>query len=188
MAATLRRNPDLATLLDGFAAIGLPDCWIVAGAVTQTLWNDAHGFPPGHAIRDIDIIYHDAADLSAEAEAATEARLRVLFPALTARLDVKNQARVHVWYGAKFGRAIGQYRSSAEAIATFPATATAIGIRPGTQGLDICAPFGTADLLGLIVRPNRRLVTEAAYTAKAARWRAAWPRLTVHGWEDRPFR
>ncbi|MCX7383083.1 MAG: nucleotidyltransferase family protein [Alphaproteobacteria bacterium] len=182
MEPALRNNPDLAALLDGFAAIGLPDCWIVAGAVAQTLWNAAHGFPPGHGILDIDIIYHDGADLSAAAEAAHEARLRSIFPDLVARLDVKNQARVHLWYKARFGRAIGQYRSSAEAIATFPATATAIGVRPMAGKLAITAPFGTADLDRLIIRPNRRIVSEAVYTAKAARWRAIWPRLAVLDW------
>lgn len=184
MERTLRGNPDLAALLDGFAAIGLPDCWIVAGAVAQTLWNAAHGFTPGHGIKDIDIIYHDAADLSDEAEAAQEARLRGLFPALSARLDVKNQARVHLWYGTKFGRAIAQYQSSAEAIATFPATATAIGVQPTRDGMAVCAPFGTADLDALVIRPNKRIVSEAVYTQKAARWRAIWPRLAVVGWND----
>ncbi len=183
MERTLRGNPDLAALLDGFAAIGLPDCWIVAGAVAQTLWNAAHGFAPGHGIKDIDIIYHDAADLSDAAEAAQEARLWAVFPALSARLDVKNQARVHLWYGAKFGRAIGQYQCSAEAIATFPATATAIGVQPGPGGLAICAPFGTDDLDALVIRPNKRIVSEAVYTAKAARWQAIWPRLTVVDWQ-----
>ncbi len=182
MEQSLRHNPDLATLFDGFAKIALPDCWIVAGAVAQTLWNAAHGFAPGHGIRDIDIIYHNASDISDEAEAAQEARLRALFPALSARLDVKNQARVHLWYEMKFGRAIAQYRSSAEAIATFPATATAIGVRPTPDGIALCAPFGTEDLDRLIIRPNQRIVSQDAYAAKAARWGAIWPRLTLIPW------
>lgn len=183
LEAAMRDNPDLASLLDHFADLALPDPWIVAGAVTQAWWNRAHALPGGHGVRDIDIVYFDAADLSAAAEAAHEARIRARFPALTARLDVKNQARVHQWYGAKFGRAIAPFRSVAEAIATYPATATSIGVRPGPDGLAIIAPFGLADLAALIVCPNRALVSQAVYEAKAARWASIWPRLAVMKWD-----
>ena len=182
----LRGNPDLATLLDRFAAIALPDAWIVAGALAQTVWNHRHGLPPGYGIRDIDIIYHDPADLSEAAEAAHETRLRAEFSTLSARLDVKNQARVHLWYERRFGRAIAPYPSSVAAIATFPATATAIGVRPIPRGLEVYAPFGLGDLRAGIVRANRTLVSEAVYTAKAARWAANWPGLDVQPWCENP--
>jgi hypothetical protein len=45
-----------------------------------------------------------------------------------------------------------------------------------------CAPFGLDDLFGLIVRPNKSLVDRNVYEAKAARWAALWPRLTVIPW------
>jgi hypothetical protein len=69
-----------------------------------------------------------------------------------------------------------------DAIATYPTTATAIGIRRHEGRIELCAPFGTHDLLAGIVRPNKALVTEAAYTAKAARWRRLWPQLTIEAW------
>ena len=48
--------------------------------------------------------------------------------------------------------------------------------------MELCAPFGTADLFAGIVRPNKALVTEQAYTAKAARWRRLWPELRILPW------
>lgn len=184
LLAAMRANPDLASLLDRFAEFALPDPWIVAGAVVQAWWNRAHFLPGGHGVRDIDIVYFDPDDLSATAEEAHEARLRDLFPALRARLDVKNQARVHQWYGAKFGRDIAPYRSVAEAVATYPATATCIGVRPAAGGLAILAPHGTTDFANLVVRPNRVLVSRAVYEAKATRWAAAWSRLVVRSWSE----
>jgi hypothetical protein len=179
--AILRGNPWLAALLDRFDSIALPDCWIVAGVVVQTIWNHRFGLPPTHGITDIDIVYFDP-DLSAEAEAAHADRLRAAFADLPVWLDVKNQARVHLWYGARFGRAIQPYGSTAEAIATYPTTATATGVRPAAHGIEICAPFGTGDLLDGVVRANPVLVSEAVYRAKAARWQAVWTRLSVLPW------
>lgn len=172
-----RTNPDLAALLDDFAAIALPDAWIVAGALAQTVWNAHFALPPTHGIADIDIVYFDP-DLSEAREAAHQARLRARFPNLAARLDVKNQARVHHWYEARFARPLAPYRSVPDAIATYPTTATCLGLRPGA----ICAPYGTEDLWSAIVRPNKVLVTEAVYAQKTARWRRLWPGLEILPW------
>ncbi len=180
--SNLRANPALATLLDAAAEIALPDAWLVAGALAQTVWNTLHGFPPAHGIRDIDLIYHDPADLSAEAEAAHEARLRRRFGALGLTLDVKNQARVHLWYERRFGRAIPPHPSSTAAIATFPATATAIGIRLAPGPPAIHAAFGLQDLFALRVRANRTLASPEVFAAKARRWAEAWPRLSILPW------
>lgn len=162
----------------------LPDGWLVAGAVVQTVWNDAFNLPPDHGIDDIDLIYFDPGDLSAEAENTQAERIRACLDKVPIRLDVKNQARVHLWYQAKFGQAIAPYRSSAEAIATFPTTAAAIGIRPTGGNLEFTAPFGFDDLLGLIVRPNKRQVTADVYERKIRRWRKLWPDLRIVGWTD----
>ena len=84
---------------------------------------------------------------------------------------MKNEARVHVWYAQKFGYAIPPYVSTDQAISTFSTTATAIGVRPTQGALQIVAPFGLADLFGLIVRPNKAQITRMIYETKVARWR-----------------
>ncbi|BBK43588.1 hypothetical protein STVA_36080 [Allostella vacuolata] len=176
--------PWLGQVLDALPALDLPQAHVAAGAIAQTVWNHATGRPPGHGIADLDIVYFDPADLSAEAEQAADARARAAFPALPLRLDVKNQARVHLWYQRRFGRAIDPYRSIAAAVATYPTTATAIAVRREEGRLAGHAPFGLDDLLALTIRPNHRLVTEAVYRAKAARWQALWPELRVLPWEN----
>jgi hypothetical protein len=184
LTAVLASSALLAPVLRRWPDIRLPNGWLAAGAVAQTIWNVAHEYPLEANIRDIDLIYFDADDLSTEAEAANEARIRCLFADLGVAIDVKNEARVHLWYPAKFGYSIAPYRSAEEAIATFPTTSTAVGVRPYGPLLDICAPFGLDDLLGMIVRPNKTQITRAIYEGKVARWRLYWPDLKIHDWDD----
>ena len=128
-------SPVLGPILREWSAISLPDCWLVAGAVVQTVWNDAFGFPPEHGLKDVDLVYFDISDVSEIAEVRHAERIRRLFGGCPAAIDVKNEARVHLWYAEKFGREIAPYRSAVDAIATFPTIATAVGIRPGSSGL-----------------------------------------------------
>jgi hypothetical protein len=161
----------------------LPDCWLVAGALAQTFWNNAFGLPLAHGIADVDIVYFDADDLSEEAELRHSRRIRDLFAELPLRIDVKNEARVHLWFEAKFGQTIPPYVSTADAISTFPTTATAIGIQRTMTQLRLVAPYGLDDLLDLIVRPNKKQITRSVYEAKVARWLTLWPRLHVLSWD-----
>lgn len=169
-------------MLERWADIGLPDGWLVAGAVTQTVWNAKSGLPPEHGIRDLDIVYFDDNDLSAEAEAAEEARIRSLFSDIPVKADVKNEARVHLWYEERFGNPIPPYRSAEDAIATFPTTATAIGVRIADAQLEVTAPFGLADLCAMVVHPNKAQVSAEIYEAKVSRWRELWPALDIRPW------
>lgn len=177
------KSPLLVSLLQRWSEIALPDCWLVAGAIAQTVWNHAFGLPPSHGINDLDIVYFDADDLSEQAEAGHVARVREMFSDLPVWIDVKNEARVHCWYEAKFGYSIPPYKSTLDAITTFPTTATAVGLRPNGYGLDYCAPFGLSDLLNGIVRPNKKQITQPIYEQKVKRWTAVWPGLRVVDWD-----
>jgi uncharacterized protein len=185
LASALASSRLIAPLLRRWPEIELPDAWLAAGAVSQTIWNLAHRQAPQANIKDIDLIYFDDGDLSAESENRHEVRIRRLFADLGVAFDVKNEARVHLWYREKFGGTIAPYRSIEDAVATFPTTATAIGVRPAASNrLDICAPFGLDDLLNLVVRANKRQITRSIYEAKIARWRQFWPNLEIVGWDD----
>lgn len=181
--AAVLESPLLAAVLTSWREVALPNAWMVAGAVAQTFWNRAHDFQPAFGIKDIDIVYHDAADLSEDAEIKNSWRISRTFSDLPLRFDVKNEARIHLWYEDKFGYPIKPYKSTEAAIATFPTTATAIGVRPSGDGLEVCAPFGLNDLLNLTLRPNKVQITPAIYRAKTARWTALWPKLKVIDWE-----
>lgn len=184
LEVALEQNKWLREILERFEEIALPASWLVAGSIAQTIWNLGCGRSAELGLKDVDLIYFDDQDLSFNAEASHERRLRDLFRRLPIKLDVKNEARVHLWYEERFGYAIKPYLSSADAIATFPTTATAVGVRRIRGKLECCAPFGLDDLFGLVVRPNKRQITRPIYEAKVDRWRSIWPRLTFLPWEE----
>lgn len=177
-----RANPVLEPVLARWSEVALPDCWLVAGAVVQAVWNAKFGCAAAYGMRDIDIVYHDPDDLSQDSEARQDRRIGALFADLPVRFDVKNEARVHLWYEARFGNPIAPYASTRAAIATFPTTATAVGLRSVGAEFEIEAPFGLADLCEGIVRPNKAQITRDVYEAKVNRWQALWPELEVFAW------
>jgi uncharacterized protein len=143
LEVALEQNKWLREILERFEEIALPDSWLVAGSIAQTIWNLGCGRSAELGLKDVDLIYFDDQDLSFDAEASHERRLRDLFRRLPIKLDVKNEARVHLWYEERFGYAIKPYLSSADAIATFPTTATAVGVRRIRGKLECRAPLRT---------------------------------------------
>ncbi len=179
----LQRNEALWECLRRIPTLELPGWYLGAGCVAQTIWNLAHLKAPTADIIDYDLVYFDA-DLSAEAENEVAARVASLLADLPVRPDVKNQAGVHMWYQARFGYPIRPYTSCEDALATWPTTATAIGVRYIDQTLTPYAPFGTTDLFDLVVRPNRVQITPEIYASKVARWVERWPSLKILSWEE----
>ncbi|MNB92067.1 hypothetical protein D3C81_1620170 [compost metagenome] len=158
--------------------------YIGAGCLMQTVWNRLTDRPPLHGISDVDYVYFDASDTGYEAEDEMVRAARSRFAGLAVPVDVKNQARVHLWYPEKFGVPLDPYASLEEAVASWPTPASSLGARLEPDGSwTVCAPFGLADLFALTVRPNRRLVTREAYLAKAEKWNRLWPELVVLPWD-----
>jgi len=103
LRAIVAGSPILSTILNRWSSIDLPDCWLSGSAIAQTAWNAAFGLSPDYGLADIDLVYFDVADLSEEGEARQAASIRALFPDVPLWIDAKNEARVHLWYEAKFG-------------------------------------------------------------------------------------
>jgi len=159
--------------------------FIGAGCLVQTVWNELTNRPPEYGIGDIDIIYYDGTDLSLAAEEAVVSEGQRLLSGLRIPVDIKNEARVHLWYRDKFGIELQQYASLEAAIDTWPATATSLGARLNPDGSwHIYAPFGLEDLFNLVVRPNKVLINESIYNQKARKWKSKWPELSIIPWKD----
>ena len=154
-----------------------------AGAVCQTVWNIKHQYKPDDHLKDIDLIYYDASDISSESELEVRCLTANLFGDLQHPIDVVNQARVHTWYSRQFGFEIPPYQSSQEAIGTWPTTASSIGVRLEQSGeFTVFAPFGLSDIDAMIVRPNKRLINKEIYESKALQWKRNWPKLEIVPW------
>ena len=176
-------SPALATILQRAPGLCLPNWYLGAGCIAQTVWNRLSGRNPLENIKDADLVYFDGTDLSPESEERITVLARERFSDLSLPIDMKNQARVHLWYERRFGYQIRPYRSVEEAIDSWPTTATAVAVRYNDDGaFRLYAPYGLEDLFDMIVRPNKVQITEEIYREKVHRWKACWPGLEVIPW------
>ena len=173
----------LLRVLSAAEEMAFPDWYVVAGALAQSVWNTTLGHAPLHDVDDVDVVYFDSHDLTEATERSHEAALAKRLSGIGTRIDAKNQARVHLWYEKRFGYGLRPYRSTREAITTFPFTATSVGVTRAGEAIRVFAPFGLDDLFNLTVRANRTQITPETYAAKAARVRMRWPEVTILPWE-----
>jgi uncharacterized protein len=152
----------------------------MSGAVYQRVLNHLTGRPPDYGIRDYDLGYFDASDISYEAEDIVIRRVAAAFDEpLKSTVEVRNQARVHVWFEAHFGEAYTPLSSAAEALERFLSPMFAIGVRiEPDDRLHIEAPFGLADLFALRLRPNPERPS-SGFARIAAGVVSRWPELGV---------
>lgn len=170
-------------ILERGQLLGVPDWWLTAGAVFQTVWNVLDGREAGTGISDYDVFYFDDSDLSWEAEDAIIQRAAALFADTGAMVEVRNEARVHLWYEQRFGVPGTPFSSSRDAIDHFASTTCCYALtRDATGAIEVYAPHGYVDLLAQRVRPNPVLAPREVYEAKAARWMQHWPGLVVEPW------
>ncbi|MFI9419082.1 nucleotidyltransferase family protein [Streptomyces werraensis] len=187
LRSVLSRNEVLVVVLNRTARLGLPGWYLTAGCLFQTVWNVATDRHPTSGIKDYDVFYFDDHELSGEAEDAVIKAADDAFAGLRAEVEVRNEARVHLWYEQKFGVACAPYVSTEAAIDSFAATTCCLGIRLERDGRwRVYAPHGLADVFNLVVRPNPVLAPREVYETKTARWRQQWPELTVLDWSLEP--
>ncbi|WP_369137719.1 nucleotidyltransferase family protein [Modestobacter versicolor] len=176
-------DPTVRTVLDRAPQLGVEDCWLTAGVLFQTVWNALTGRPAGTGVRDADLFFFDP-DTSWDAEDAVIRRAAELFADVGVPVEVRNEARVHLWYADHFGVPAPPFRDCRDAIDHFAAVCCCLGVRRTPAGdVEVYAPHGYADLFGLVVRPNPRLAPREVYETKTTRWQAQWPELTVLPWE-----
>ena len=182
----IRATPTTLAVLKVIRDLDLPDGMIFSGAVYQPVWNALTGRAPDYGIKDYDVAYHDASDTSYEAEDVVIRRVAAAFePPLRDLVEVRNQARVHLWFAAKFGadEPYPPLESSAAALKRFVATAFCVGVRlEADDRLNVFAPFGLDDLFALRLRPNPLRVKGAGGWARTtASAKARWPEIRVEG-------
>jgi len=176
----VRAAPSLMHVLQTARTLDLPDWLVMSGAVYQRVLNHLTGRPADYGIKDYDLGYFDASDISYDAEDVVIRRVAAAFDEpLKSTVEVRNQARVHVWFENHFGEAYTPLSSTAEALERFVSPMFAVGVRldPGDR-LQIAAPFGLADLFALRLRPNPRR-PGGGFERAAASALSRWPELRV---------
>lgn len=179
----IRSSPLLMEVLAGLRDDGLPDHLLVAGAIYNLVWNRLTGRPDLTGINDIDVFYFDAGDLSYDAEDFVIQRLARRFADLPLPVQVRNQARVHLWFPQKFGVPFLPLTSSAEMLSRYASKTHSVAVRlEADDSLTILAPFGLDDIFSFRITPNPALMNKPAHDAKGARAKSVWPEITVVPW------
>jgi hypothetical protein len=167
------------TVMEKARELDLPDWLLFSGAIYQRVLNHLTGRDADYGIKDYDIGYFDP-DTSWDAEDVVIQRVAAAFePPLREMVEVRNQARVHLWFEGKFGEPYAPLANSAEALSRFTSATFAVGARLEADGrMTIVAPFGLEDIFALRLRPNPiRRTGGFQRTAQAAK--ARWPELTI---------
>ena len=127
-------NPVNRAILDRGPGLGAPDWWLTGGAVFQSVWNALDGRDPRAGITDHDLFYFDDSDLSWESEDEVVQRAAALFADVDAVVEVRNEARVHLWYAEHFGAHGVAFTCTRDAIDHFAATACCLGLTCAVDG------------------------------------------------------
>ncbi len=173
----------LAQILSGLRSLDLPDAWLVSGGIYQSVWNHLTDKPEGYGIKDYDIIYFDGGDLSYDAEDQVIKKMIAALPNLADKLEVRNQARVHLWYEKRFGRPYAPLNCSMEALTTYAAKTHAVAARlKGDGSLEIRAPFGLTNIFAMRLVPNLGTNNKETFDEKGARMKQLWPELEIVPW------
>jgi hypothetical protein len=176
----VRETPALMDVLRRARDLDLPDWLIFSGAVYQRVLNRLTGRDADYGIKDYDLGYFDPTDISYDAEDVVIRRVAAAFePPLREMVEVRNQARVHLWFEGKFGEPYPPLANSAEALTRFVSPLFAVAVRlEADGGMTIMAPFGLEDLFALRLRPNPLRPT-GGFARTAASAVARWPEIKV---------
>ncbi len=169
------KNLNNQAILERWKSLALPDGWLVAGCLFQTVWNLQTGRAADAYIKDYDLFYFDDSDLSEEAERKRQAHVDEILSDLGVSVEVSNQARVHLWYESHFGRPYPALRSAREGIDRFLMPATCVGISPDA----IYAPNGLELLYCGVLTANPLTPYADLFGAKAASYLERWPWLRI---------
>jgi hypothetical protein len=157
----------------------------VAGAIYNEVWNRLTTRPVLTGVNDIDVFYFDDNDIGWDAEDRVIKVAEAHFTGLAVPVQVRNQARVHLWFEAKFGIPFSPLASSAEMLGRYASKTHAVGARLLDEDrLEIISPFGLDDLFSFRMVPNPVLDNRMSHAKKAERAKTIWPELTIIPWQD----
>ncbi len=181
----IKQNRDLMIILHYIEELKLPNYYIAAGSVFQTIWNYYDNKPLNYGIKDIDIIYYDSDNLSKDTELDLENKIINHFKNLDLNydFDVHNEARMHLWKKENENKNINQYKNSEDAIDQWIATVHAIGVTKENNNIKVYAPYGLSDIFSKTIRPiKHKANSKDLYKRKVKSWKERFNDLNIIEW------
>ena len=181
----VKQNSDLMNILNYIDELNLPNYYIAAGSVFQTIWNYYDNKPLNSEIKDIDIIYYDSDNLSKDIEFDLENKIIEHFKSigLNYEFDVHNEARMHLWKKENENKDIDQYLNSEDAIDKWIATVHAVGVTKIDGVIKVYAPYGLSDIFSRTIRPiKHKYNSKELYDKKVKGWSSRFDNLNIIEW------
>jgi uncharacterized protein len=175
----IQTTPVLWRTLEVLRELNLTDSWIVSGALYNQVWNRLTGKPDMYGVKDIDIFYRDD-DTSYEAEDRIIKAGERLFAA-DPPVEIRNQARVPLWYKDHFGHDYPSVSSCKESISLFASETHCVAVRliGNEDDLEVFAPYGLNSVFSMILVPNNRQPNKETHEKKGRRQKSFWPELQI---------
>ncbi|MBX7228458.1 MAG: nucleotidyltransferase family protein [Burkholderiaceae bacterium] len=173
--ADIAANPSNRAILARWQRTELPNAWLVAGCLFQTVWNLKSGRRPDQDIKDYDVFYFDAGDLTKASEEQAQRHVDALLSDLGITVEVANQARVHLWYPEYFVHPYDPLASAEDGIKRFLVKETCVAVRPG----QCYAPYGWEGLYAGTLTANPLVPHANLFQRKVASYRQRWPWLKL---------
>jgi len=163
--------------------LNLPDWWIVAGALYNQVFNHLTNRPDMYGVNDIDLFYFDP-DISYDAEDAIIQNAARHF-APNPPVQVRNQARVHLWYEQHFGQPYTPLANSCEAVDRFACRTHSVALHLNADdSFELYAPYGLNDIFSFRITPNPARNNRKTHENKGARQKEMWPELEILPWPN----
>ncbi len=172
ITAWIESDPLRIEILTAAKNLNLQNWHIGAGFVRNLVWDKLHGFNTTQS-NDIDLIYYDEDESSAELNLYYEDKLKAV---MRGNWSVKNQARMHIRNNHQ------PYLNISDAISYWPEIETAVAVKYNENNvLEFVAPFGLEHLFSYTITRNSKNCDPDIFNTRVKNkgWLSTWPKLKV---------
>ncbi len=174
----IQNNDYMMRALRAAKTCNLPDWFIGAGFIRDTVWNVQHGFKLDYSYKDLDLGYYDKTNASEVFDEELSIKLRGVFDA---EWEIVNQAYAHT-----YNHGVAPYISATDGLAHWIETATCVAATlDDNDNVRVIAPWDIDDLLTLKLRIAPIHKGNAYYEnlfhkrITSKNWLVRWPKLQI---------
>lgn len=157
--------------------------FIAGSTIFKIIFNKRFHMPEMYGIEDIDIIYFDKKETSYEREDEIIKTVKGNVTNNIANiLDIKNQARVHLWFKQKYGKEIKPYHDIKNVFDRMSTSLQkcALEISKNDTILRIYDNHFISDVKSMVIRRNNKSqYDESGFLEKAKKWIDLYPDLKI---------
>lgn len=157
--------------------------FIAGSTIFKIIFNKRFHMPEIYGIEDIDIIYFDKKETSYEREDEIIKTVKGNVTNDIANiLDIKNQARIHLWFKQKYGKEIEPYHDIEDVFGRMSTSLqkSALEISKNDTILRIYDDHFISDVKSMVIRRNNKSqYNESGFLEKAKKWMDLYPDLKI---------